>query len=318
VATVGRPQPTVRVFVAGGSGVIGRALVPQLIAAGHFVAATTRAKDKIEMVRSLGATPVLLDALDADAVMAAVVEYRPDVVMNQLTALPKHYNPRRLRPSYEATSRLRVDATRILLRAAANVGARRFIYQSIAFMYENAGPLVLEEGAPLALNATEPFGALVRTTAEGERLATSAIDVTGVVLRYGQIYGSGTYFGPGGDFQRQARARMLPLVGSGAGLFSFLHVTDAAAAAVAALDRGSGVYNIVDDDPAAARDWIPEYCRELGAPPPLHVPAWIAKIVAGSFAVAALTDARGASNRKAKSELGWSPSLPSWRGRLAA
>ena len=318
MATVGLSQPTVRVFVAGGSGVIGRALVPQLIAAGHFVAATTRSKDKIEMVKSLGATPVLLDALDADAVIAAVVEYRPDVVMNQLTSLPKHYNPRNLRPWYEATSRLKVDGTGILLRAAAKVGARRFIYQSIAFMYENAGPPVLEEDAPLALNAPEPFGGLVRTTAEGERLATSTNEVTGVVLRYGQVYGAGTYYGPGSDFQRLAKARMLPVVGSGAGIFSFVHVNDAATAAVAALERGSGVYNITDDDPAPARDWILAYCRELGARPPLHVPAWIARIVAGSFASTAATEGRGASNRKAREELGWTPSIPSWRGLLSA
>lgn len=307
-----------RVFLAGGSGVIGRALVPQLIAAGHFVAATTRSKDKIEMIKSFGATPVLLDALDADAVMAAVVEYRPDVVMNQLTSLPKHYNPRKLRPWYEAMGRLRVDGTRILLRAAAKVGARRFIYQSIAFMYENSGPPVLEEDARLALNAPEPFGALVRTTAEGERLTTSANGINGVVLRYGQIYGEGTYYGPGSDFQRLAKARMLPLIGSGAGIFSFLHVSDAATAAVAALERGSGVYNITDNDPAPARDWIPAYCRELGAPSPLHVPAWVARLVAGSFASAAATQARGASNRKAGEEFGWTPSIPSWRGRLSA
>ena len=185
-------------------------------------------------------------------------------------------------------------------------------------MYENAGPPVLEEDAPLALNAPEPFGALVQTTAEGERLATSADEVTGVVLRYGQIYGAGTYYGPGSDFHRLAKSRMLPMVGSGAGIFSFLHVSDAATAAVAALERGSGAYNITDDDPAPARDWIPAYCRELGAPPPLHVPAWVARIVAGSFVSGAATEGRGASNRKAREELGWTPSIPSWRGRLSA
>lgn len=261
---------------------------------------------------------MLLDALDEDAVRAAVVEYRPDVVVNQLTSLPKHYNPRMLRPWYAATSRLKVQGTRNLLRATAEVGARRFIYQSIAFMYANAGPPLLEEHAPLAFKAPEPFGALVRTTAEGEQLTTSASEVTGVVLRYGQIYGAGTYYGPRGDFQRLAKGRMLPIVGSGAGIFSFLHVSDAASAAVAALEHGSGLYNITDDDPAPARDWIPAYCREVGARPPLHVPAWVARIVAGSFATAAATEARGASNRKAREELGWTPSIPSWHGRLAA
>ena len=307
-----------RIFVAGGSGVIGRALVPRLLAADHVVAATTRSKEKIERLESLGATAVLIDALDEEAVIGAVQSFRPDAVLNQLTSLPKHYNPRKVRPWYEATNRLRVEGTRILLAAAAKVGARRFIYQSIAFMYRNVGTQVVEEDAPLAINAPEPFGAAVRATLEGERLATATEGIVGVALRYGQLYGSGTYFAAGGDFQRQARARMLPIVGSGAGIFSFLHVTDAATAAIAALDRGEGVYNITDDEPVAARDWIPAFCREVGAPPPLHVPAWVARIVAGSFASGVLTEGRGASNRKAKLEMGWTPSHPSWRAGLSA
>jgi nucleoside-diphosphate-sugar epimerase len=289
-----------------------------LIAAGHVVAATTRSKEKVELLESLGATPVVLDALDDEAVIGAVESFRPDAVMNQLTSLPKHLNPRKLRPWYEATNRLRVDGTRILLAAATKVGARRFVYQSIAFMYNNLGPQVVDEDAPLAINAPGPFGGLVRATLEGERLATATEGIVGVALRYGQLYGPGTYFAAGGDFQRQARARMLPIVGSGAGIFSFLHVTDAATAAIAALERGDGVYNIADDEPAAARDWIPAFCREVGAPPPLHVPAWVARIVAGSFASSVLTEGRGASNRKAKLEMGWAPSHPSWRTGLSA
>jgi nucleoside-diphosphate-sugar epimerase len=289
-----------------------------LIAAGHVVAATTRSKEKVELLEALGATPVLLDALDEEAVIRAVESFRPDAVMNQLTSLPKRYNPRKLRPWFEATNRLRVDGTRILLAAATKVGSRRFIYQSIAFMYDNLGPQVVDEDAPLAINAPDPFGALVRATLEGERLATATEGIVGVALRYGQLYGPGTYFAAGGDFQRQARARMLPIVGSGAGIFSFLHVTDAAKAAIAALERGDGVYNITDDEPAAARDWIPAFCREVGAPPPLHVPAWVARIVAGSFASGVLTEGRGASNRKAKLEMGWAPSHPSWRTGLSA
>ena len=307
-----------RVFVAGGSGVIGRALVPRLIAAGHIVAATTRSHDKAEMIKSFGATPVVLDALDEESVMPAVREFQPEVVMNQLTSLPRRYNPRALRPWYEKTNRLRVDGTRILLRAATQVGARRFVYQSIAFMYKNVGPAVVDEEAPLAVNAPEPFGSAVRATVEGERLATTTGGVAGVALRYGQLYGAGTYFAAGGDFARQARSRMLPVVGSGAGMFSFLHVTDAATAAIAALERGTGVYNITDDEPAAARDWIPAYCRELGAPPPLHVPAWAARVVAGSFATSVLTEGRGASNGKARRELGWTPSHATWRAGLSA
>lgn len=307
-----------RIFVAGGSGVIGRALVPRLIAAGHTVAATTRLSEKVELIESMGATPVVLDALDEEAVIGAVESFRPDAVMNQMTSLPKRYNPRKLRPWYEATNRLRVDGTRILLAAGTRVGARRFIYQSIAFMYQNVGPQVVEEGAPLAIEAPEPFGGAVRATVEGEHLATTTDGIIGVVLRYGQLYGPGTYFSAGGDFQRQAKARMLPIVGSGGGIFSFLHVTDAATAAIAALERGHGVYNITDDEPAAARDWIPAFCREIGAPPPLHIPAWVVRIVAGSFAVGVLTEGRGASNRRAKREMGWTPSHASWRAGFLA
>jgi nucleoside-diphosphate-sugar epimerase len=304
----------VKVFLAGGSGVIGRRLVPQLVAAGHQVAATTRSDAKAAMLQSLGAIPVVVDALDSPALRRAVIDFRPDAVMNQLTDLPQRYNPRRLGPYYERTSRLRVESTGTLLAAAREAGARRFIYQSIAFMYATAGPAVLAEDAPLALDAPEPFGAIVRATAEGEKLALSAGGITGVALRYGQLYGPGTYFGQDGDFARQARQRMLPIVGEGRGVFSFVHVDDACSAAVVALERGGGAYNIVDDDPALTREWIPAFCSELGAPKPMHVPGTLVALMAGSFAAATLQEGRGASNAKAKRELGWSPRHPSWRG----
>jgi nucleoside-diphosphate-sugar epimerase len=306
------------VFVAGGSGAIGRALVPRLVAAGHEVAATTRSADKAAMVESLGATAVVVDALDKPAVTAAVKAFKPDAVMNQLTSLPQRYNPRRIGPWFALTNRLRVDGTKILLAAAAEVGARRFIQQSIAFAYKNIGPLALDESAPLWVDAPEPFGGAVRATAEGERLATSADGVTGVALRYGQLYGPGTYFAAGGDFERQAKSRMLPIVGSGAGIFSFLHIADAATSAIAALERGTGVYNVADDEPAACRDWIPAFCQEVGAPAPMHVPALVARIAAGSVAAGLLIEGRGASNAKAKRELGWTPSHPTWRAGFLA
>jgi 2-alkyl-3-oxoalkanoate reductase len=303
----------VKVFVAGGTGAIGRRLLPQLLAAGHEVAATTRFEEKAALLKSLGARPVVLDALDTVALAGAVREFRPDALMNQLTDLPQRYDPRKMGPNYERTSRLRVDASRDLLTAGREAGASRFIYQSIAFMYEAAGPWVLDEEAPLARNAPEPFGTAVRATAEGERLAKEAEGLTGVVLRYGQLYGPGTYFDSAGDFARQARNRMLPVVGSGEGVFSFLHVDDAASAAVCALEQGSGVYNVVDDDPAPARDWIPAFCAELGAPSPMRVPAWLVAILAGRFAAATLQEGRGASNAKARRELGWTPAHPTWR-----
>jgi nucleoside-diphosphate-sugar epimerase len=307
-----------RVFVAGGSGAIGRALIPRLVAAGHEVAATTRSADKAAMLKALGANAVVVDALDEPAVISAMKAFKPDAVMNQLTSLPQRYNPRRIGPWYALTNRLRIEGTKILLAAAAEVGARRFIQQSIAFAYKNAGPPILDEDAPLALDAPEPFGGAVRATAEGERLATSAEGITGVALRYGQLYGPGTYFAAGGDFERQAKSRMLPIVGSGGGIFSFLHITDAATAAIASLERGAGVYNITDDEPAATRDWIPAFCHEVGAPAPMHLPALVARIAAGSVAAELLTDGRGASNAKAKRELGWSPSHPTWRAGFLA
>lgn len=180
-------------------------------------------------------------------------------------------------------------------------------------MYVADGPAVLPEDAALDLGAPEPFGSAVRATAEGEGLTLSADGITGVVLRYGQLYGPGTYFDHGGDFARQARQRMLPIVGGGAGVFSFVHVDDAASAAVMALECGSGVYNIADDDPAAVRDWIPAFCRDIGAPAPMHVPGWLVALLAGRFAEATLRLGRGASNARAKRELGWAPRHPTWR-----
>jgi nucleoside-diphosphate-sugar epimerase len=302
-----------RVFLAGGSGVIGRRLVPQLVAAGHQVTATTRRPEKAELVSSLGATPAVLDALDEGAVMAAVRAAAPEVVMNQLTELPQRYDPRRLGPWYERTSRLRVDGTRNLLAACRAVGATRFVYQSIAFMYAYSGPPVVDEDAPVATDAPEPFGAAVRATVEGERLTLEAEGMVGVVLRYGQLYGPGTYYAADGSFARQARRRGVPIVGGGSGVFSFLHVDDAASAAVCAMTMGRGVYNVVDDDPAPARDWIPVFARAVHAPRPLRVPGWLVRLIVGSGPVATLTDGRGASNARAKRDLGWEPSHPTWR-----
>ncbi len=307
-----------KVFLAGGSGVIGRRLIPQLVAAGHQVAATTRSTARGSVIQSLGAIPVVVDALDAPALSKALTDFRPEAVMNQLTDLPQRYNPRKLGPYYERTSRLRVEATRTLLAASKEVGARRFVYQSLAFMYVPAGPAALDEDAKLALHAPEPFGTAVRATVEGERLALSADGITGVALRYGQLYGPGTYFDGDGDFARQARRRMLPIVGSGGGVFSFLHVDDAAGAAVVALERGDGAYNIVDDDPAPARDWIPAFCRDVGARAPMHVPGWLVGLLAGEFAAATMQRGRGASNAKAKRELGWEPRHATWRDGFVA
>jgi nucleoside-diphosphate-sugar epimerase len=299
----------VRVFLAGGGGVIGRPLVRQLVAAGHEVTATTRTEAKAGLLAGLGATPAVVDALAAEALRRAVLEARPVAVIHQLTALPARYQP--TRPAfYAATNRLRAEATATLLAAGQEAGATRFVFQSICFLYKLAGPPVLDETAPVATGAPEPFGTATAATLEGERLV---LDAGGVVLRYGQLYGPGTYFAADGDFGRRARRRLLPIVGAGGGMFSFLSVEDAASAAVAALGRGRGVYNVADDEPAPAREWIPVFCDAVGAPPPWRVPAWLARLVAGSAAVSSMTEGRGASSAKARAELGWSPSRPSWR-----
>lgn len=302
----------VRVFLAGGGGVIGRPLIWQLVEAGHDVVASTRRPERIELLHSLGASPVLLDAFDRDAVRRELLAARPEVVIHQLTALPARYEP--AKPAfYTLTNRLRTEATRHLVEAARASGARRFVFQSISFMYELRGPRVLDETAPLARSAPEPFGSAVRATIEGERLALESPGLSGVVLRYGQLYGPGTYFGRNGDMARRARRRLLPIVGEGSGVFSFLHVEDAAAAAVRALSEGSGVYNVTDDEPAPAREWIPAYCAAVGAPEPLRIPFWLARLLAGRTVAANLLSSRGASNAKAKTELGWKPLFPSWR-----
>lgn len=302
-----------RVFVAGGSGAIGRRLVPQLLAAGHQVTATTSQSGKSEMLRALGAEPVVLDALDESAVLEAVREASPDVVMNQLTRLPERYNPRKLGPWYERSSRLRVEGTRHLLAGAGAAGARRFVYQSIAFMYALAGPPVLDEDASIATDAPEPFGSAVRATVEGERLTLASRGIEGVVLRYGWFYGPGTWFHPDGDVGDRARRRQFPIVGGGGGLSSFLHVDDAAGAAVCAVVRGSGVYNVVDDDPAPGREWIPVFAQAVGAPRPWRVPRWLAAMLVGSWPADVLVRGRGAFNARAKQELGWRPRHASWR-----
>lgn len=302
----------VRVFVAGGSGVIGRPLVWQLVAAGHEVVATTRTPAKADLLRSLGAEPIVVDALDAAAVRKAVVAARPEAVVHQLTALPPTYDPSKA-AFYTLTNRLRTEGTRHLLAAAQAAGSSRFVMQSICFLYELKGPPVLDESAPVAASAPEPFGSAVRATLEGERLVLEGSDSTGIVLRYGQLYGPGTYFARDGDLARRARRRLLPIVGAGSGVFSFLHVEDAAAAAVAALTQGSGVYNVADDEPALARDWIPAYCAAVGAPQPLRIPVWLARLIAGPSLVATMLHSRGAANARAKRELGWRPQFPSWR-----
>jgi nucleoside-diphosphate-sugar epimerase len=303
-----------RVFVAGATGVIGRPLVPALIATGHQVTAMTRSPDKTAALAAAGATPVVCDAFDAAALEAAVRAAGPEVIVNELTDLPRSFAPRAMAQAYETTSRLRTEATRTLIDAGAASGAKRVIAQSIAFLYAPEGPVVQgEDGRPFT-EAPPPFGDAVRALVQMEALVTSTPGIDGVVLRYGALYGPGTWYAAGGSTAEAVRRRRYPIVGDGGGVFSFLHVDDAAAATVAAVAGGApGVYNIVDDDPARMRDWLPVYAQALGAPAPRRAPEWLARLAAGRAATAMATSLRGASNAKAKRELGWRPQHASWR-----
>jgi nucleoside-diphosphate-sugar epimerase len=302
-----------RVFVAGASGAIGRPLVAQLVAAGHEVTGTTRSEQRAEAIRGAGARAAVCDALDAEALRAAVVEAAPDAIVHQLTALPERFNPRD-KTVYDATNRVRGEGTRNLLEAARAAGARRMVAQSIAFGYApGARPEVKGEDAPLALDAPAPFGEALRVLQAMERSVVEADGIEGLVLRYGWFYGPGTYYAEDGSTAADVRRRRFPVIGRGTALFSFIHVDDAASATVAAVERGaSGVYNVVDDDPAALRDWLPAYAEAIGAPRPLRVPLWLARLVAGGMA-SAMNALPGASNAKAKRELGWKPRWRSWR-----
>jgi nucleoside-diphosphate-sugar epimerase len=300
----------VRVFVCGATGAIGRRLVPMLVAAGHEVTGLTRSAERAEGVRAAGARAVVADALDADAVRRAIAEAAPQVVVHQLTDLPQEFS---MRQRIGETSRLRTEGTRNLMAGARAAGARRFVAQSIAFIYSPDADPVSDEVGP-TLGGGRGFAEAVDAVLELERTVTEAEDMDGLALRYGFFYGPGTWYARGTRMAREVGRRRFPIVGDGSGMFSFIHVDDAAAATVAAVERGApGVYNVVDDDPAPMREWLPALAEVLGAGPPRRVPLWLAKLVAGRGTVEMTAAMRGASNAKAKRELGWSPRYPSWR-----
>jgi nucleoside-diphosphate-sugar epimerase len=302
-----------RVFVAGASGAIGRPLVDRLVEAGHEVTGTTRSSVRAAAIKRAGGRPVVCDALRPAELTRAVLAAAPEVVINQLTALPERFEPRR-RELYEATNELRTVGTRALLNAAREVEAPRFICQSIAFAYAPVGEKLKTESDPLFSDAPEPFGPAVRAVEEMERAVLDAEWVEGIVLRYGWFYGPGTYYAEDGSTASDVRRRRFPVVADGEGLWSFIHVDDAAAATVAALEQGERViYNVVCDEPAPMCEWLPHYAEAIGAKPPRRVPRWLARILAGRMVAEMSTELRGASNEKARRELGWSPIWPSWQ-----
>ena len=296
-----------RVFVAGATGAIGRPLVRDLVAAGHEVTGTTRSAARAEALRGAGATPVVVDALDEAALRAAVLGARPEVVVHELTDLthPSARGVPRVDGGHEpAAHRVDAHAHRRWPR-----GGRAADPRAVGVVPDPAqGPPVLDESAPLLTEG--PATAL----ADMERMVTEAEGIEGLALRYGFLYGPGTSIGPGGQQAEDIRRRRFPIVGDGGGRWSLVHVEDAAAATVAALDRGgSGVLNVVDDEPALMREWVPGLARALGAKPPRRVPLWLARLAAGSDMAVTATQARGASNARAREQLGWAPRYPSWR-----
>jgi 2-alkyl-3-oxoalkanoate reductase len=303
-----------RVFFAGATGVVGRRLLPRLVADGHEVTAMTRTPAKADGIRAAGAEPAVTDALDAEAVRDAVVASRPEVVVNHLTDLPQEIDPRKLERMYAANDRIRTVAAPNLAAAARAAGARRIVAQSIAFAYAPLGAPIKDESAPLYEGAPVPFDRSVEAVIALERATTASEGIEGVALRFGWWYGPGTSYAADGFTAEQVRKRRFPIIGGGAGVFSFVHIDDVVEATVTALDRGApGVYNVVDDEPAPMREWLPPYAEALGAPRPRRVPRWLARLVAGRFVAFMATELRGASNAKARRELGWSPRFPSWR-----
>jgi 2-alkyl-3-oxoalkanoate reductase len=310
-----------KVFVAGATGAIGRALVPQLVAAGHEVVGMTKSPGKQDMLRSLGARPVVADALDPDQVAQAVASAEPEVIVHELTALSGTMSMREARhpersPLFTVTCRLRSEGTDHLLAAGRAVGAKRFVAQSFAaFLFARVDSSVVTEDDPLDMDAPIPRAGLEALM--HLELAVTSIDWgEGLVLRYGGFYGPGTgiSLAPDATMAAPVRKRRVPIIGEGGGVFSHVHVADAAAATVIAVARGRpGVYNIVDDEPALVREWLPALASALGAKPPRRIPVWLARLAAGEAATATMTRAKGSSNQKAKRELGWQPRYRSWR-----
>jgi nucleoside-diphosphate-sugar epimerase len=298
-----------KVFVAGGSGAMGRRLVPQLVAAGYEVTAMTRDARRASWLRQAGAQPVIADALDRPAVAAALRRSGPEVVIHQLTALTGVTSLRNFDREFALTNRLRTEGTDYLLDGARVAGARRIVAQSYGnWNYERTGSTAKTEQDPFD---PEPPANQVRSLQAIRYLEDAVVNaggIEGIALRYGNFYGPGTGIDSGGEIVRQVRKRLLPIIGDGAGIWSFVHMDDAAAAAIAAIEQGRpGVYNVADDGPAPVAQWLPDLAAAVGAQPPRHIPVWLARLVAGEVGVSMMTRIRGTSNARAKAELGWAP-----------
>jgi nucleoside-diphosphate-sugar epimerase len=303
----------VRVFVAGATGVLGRPVVRALLAAGHHVTGMTRRPERAAALEQQGATAAVADAFDAAALERVVVAARPEVVVHLLTDIPTALDVRRYDERMAGNDRIRVEGTRNIVAAARAAGARRIVAESIAFAYAHQGGWIKDEDAPLFTDAPGAMARMVGALGSLESAVTGS-GVEAVVLRFGWLYGPGTsYAASDGGQAGEVRRRRYPIVGRGHGVTSFVHVDDAAAAVLAALDGPPGTYNIVDDEPARQRDWLPDYAEALGAPRPRRVPRWVASLAVGRMVVTMATGLRGASNARAKADLGWRPRHATWR-----
>jgi 2-alkyl-3-oxoalkanoate reductase len=304
-----------RVFVAGGTGVIGQYLVPGLVSAGHDVTASTRSPAKASRLKDQGATPAIVDGLDRQAVLKAVTAAQPEVIIHQMTALTGMRSFRHFDKEFAVTNELRSKGTDYLLEAAAQADTRRFIAQSFTgWTNVREGGTVKTEEDPLDPHPLAVTASTLAAIRHLEEVVPKTVP-EGLVLRYGILYGHGA-----SDALLEAvRKRQLPVIGRGTGVWSFTEVTDAAATTVAAVSRGApGIYNVVDDDPAPVAQWLPYLASCLGAKPPLRAPAWLGRLLGGEMTVSMMTEVRGASNDKARRELGWTPAYPSWRDGFPA
>jgi nucleoside-diphosphate-sugar epimerase len=308
-----------RVFVAGATGAMGRQLVPRLLEAGQRVVGMTRTDSKRAELWDLGAQPVVADALDPEQVADAVAQAQPDVIVHELTAIGT-LDLRHFDRSFALTNRLRTEGTDHLLSAGQAVGVKRFVAQSYAaWPYARTGGPVKSEDDPLDPAPPRQMRESLAAIRYLEDAVLGADWTEGIVLRYGAFYGPGTSMSRGSEQLEMVRKRRFPVVGDGRGMWSFVHVADAADATVAAIERGTrGIYNVVDDEPAAVAEWLPALAHQIGAPRPRRVPRVVGRLFAGEAGAVMMTEIRGASNAKAKRELGWRPGHPTWREGLAA
>lgn len=301
-----------RIFVAGASGAVGKRLIPALVKGGHHVIGMTHSLQKRNLVHSLGADHVAADGLDRDAVVREVTRTQPDVIVQEMTAIPTDFNPRKFEQIFALTDRLRMEGTDNLFEAAHAAGVRRVVAQSYCgWPYAYEGAPIKTEDDPLEADPAPVFRRSLSAIRQLESTVTQTAGIDGLVLRYGPFYGPGT----NSDWMLdQIRNRRMPIVGDGAAVWSFIHIDDVAAATRAAIENGRpGIYNIVDDEPAAVAEWLPELARMLGARPPKRLPVWVARLVMGEAGVVLMTRTRGASNLKAKRNLGWEPYWKTWR-----